>query len=128
MPAACAVEVGAGEDEPAGHDPVVEHLPGAVDVGEEASSARTRCLTPRVERVPLGGVDDPRDRSSGKGRSSPPYAKVTPRSVKTRASWSARERRSVTESGCSVREQGAVGRTRLARPPNISSQASAIEY
>lgn len=45
-------------------------------------------------------------RSSGQGRSSPAKAYVTPRSVKARAIWSARNLSSLGSIGCSAASTG----------------------
>jgi len=66
----------------------------SVDVVEEGFERVDPLLNTRREASPFDRRDDPRNKVQGKGRSSPPRAKVTPRSENVLPSWSKRKRRS----------------------------------
>jgi hypothetical protein len=55
-----AVEVGAGHHHPPRHDPVGEHLAGAVDVGQERLQRPDPLRDTGLDDLPFGVRDDPR--------------------------------------------------------------------
>jgi hypothetical protein len=54
-----AVKVFRGDDEPAGHDPVVHDLAGSVHVGQEMFEREDTLADPTFDDRPFGGGNDP---------------------------------------------------------------------